>query len=325
MPIPKIFPSLIHRGIFLTGATASGKSLVAMQLARDLNAEIISVDSIAVYRGMDIGTAKPSRAEREEITHHLLDVTDPTEDYSITEFLVAVHAAVQDIEARGRLPLFVGGTPLYLKGLLRGFFAGPPPDWEFRRSVEEDVRVHGTESLHHRLSQVDPLSAHWLPPTDIRRITRALEVAYLSGQPLSHWQVQFDQPVAAEHCHVYGIVHPRESLVERIDSRVLAMFRAGLVEEVQVLLESTKRQGAALSRTASQAVGYREVIEHIETKSKTNDEIIAEVQLHTRQLSKRQMTWMRSLCEITPMSVEGYIGTKEIAQRILGRYRSNDL
>ncbi len=314
---------MIHRGVFLTGATASGKSQVAMQLARNLNAEIISVDSIAVYRGMDIGTAKPSLSEREEISHHLLDVTDPTEEYSITEFLTAVHAVVDEIEARGHLPLFVGGTPLYLKGLLRGFFAGPPPDWEFRKNVEEDVRVHGTESLHRRLTQVDPLSAHWLPPTDIRRITRALEVAYLTGQPLSHWQVQFDQPTIAEHCHVYGIIHPREGLVDRIDARVLSMFQAGLVDEVQGLLASAQQQATKLSRTASQAVGYREVIEYLELKSKTLEETISEVQLHTRQLSKRQMTWMRSLCEITPISLEGGTSLEDASQHILHRYAAS--
>lgn len=314
---------MIHRGVFLTGATASGKSQVAMQLARSLNAEIISVDSIAVYRGMDIGTAKPSLCERQEIPHHLLDVTDPTEDYSITEFLTTVHAVVDEIEARGHLPLFVGGTPLYLKGLLRGFFAGPPPDWEFRKNVEEDVRVHGTESLHRRLTQVDPLSAHWLPPTDIRRITRALEVAYTTGKPLSHWQIQFDQPTTAEHCHVYGLIHPREALVDRIDARVLSMFQAGLVDEVRELLASAMQQATKLSRTASQAVGYREVIEYIETRAKSQKATIAEVQLHTRQLSKRQMTWMRSLCEITQISCEGAASLVDATQHILHRYAAS--
>jgi len=177
---------------YLTGATASGKTSIGIELAGRLDAEIISLDSMAIYRGMDIGTAKPSTEQQHSVPHHLLDVVDPNEDYSLDQYVEAAHEKIAEIQDRGRQVLLVGGTPLYLKALLRGLFSGPPADWEFRREVEAEVERVGVEALHARLAQVDPLAADTLHPQDTRRIIRALEVYKITGQPISHLQEQFE-------------------------------------------------------------------------------------------------------------------------------------
>lgn len=293
---------------YLTGATAAGKSAVAIELAGRLNAEIISLDSMAVYEGMDIGTAKPSAEQRAAVPHHLLDVVPPTEDYSLSSYIDAAHEAIAKIRAAGKVPLFVGGTPLYLKSLLRGVYQGPPADWEFREQIEQELHTLPLEALHERLSVIDPLAAAKLHPHDKRRIVRALEVFRLTGVPLSHQQMQFDEGRPATAMHVFVLQWPREQLHERIQARVDQMFAAGLVDEVRGLL---KRYGS-LSRTACQAVGYREVLDYLRSLGEVNadDEhprpapmTLADcserVKIRTRQFARRQETWFRSLSECT--------------------------
>jgi tRNA dimethylallyltransferase len=241
---------------YLTGPTAAGKTRIGVELAHRLGAEIISLDSMAVYQGMDIGTAKPSAEDRRRVAHHLLDQVPPTEDFSLSEYVDAAHAAIADIRGRGREVLFVGGTPLYLKSLLRGVYQGPPADWEFRRQIESELGSLPDEALHRRLEVIDPLLAAKLHPNDTRRIVRGLEVFRLTGQRLSHLQTQFDE-VPAGATKVFVLTWPREELHQRIEARVEQMFAAGLVDEVRGLLA----QYGTLSRTAMQAVGYREVIE----------------------------------------------------------------
>ena len=158
---------------FLTGPTAAGKSAVAIELARRIGGEILSLDSMAVYRSLDIGTAKPSPAERQAVPHHLLDLLEPTEDFSIAQYLDAAHRAVRQVLERQRPPLFVGGSPLYLKAILRGLFDGPPADWEFRSELEEIAGRDGSNALHARLAAVDPAAAARLHPNDMRRLIRA--------------------------------------------------------------------------------------------------------------------------------------------------------
>ena len=209
---------------------------------------------------LDIGTAKPSPAERQAVPHHLLDLLEPTEDFSIAQYLDAAHRAVRQILDRRRRPLFVGGSPLYLKAILRGLFDGPPADWEFRSELEEIARREGSAALHARLAAVDPAAAARLHPNDTRRLIRALEVFHRTGQPISSLQTQFDAPRdTTGACRVFVLDWPREELHRRINARVDAMFAAGWVEEVRRFLES----GRTLSRTASQAVGYREILEHL--------------------------------------------------------------
>lgn len=293
------FPPIDDDVIVITGPTASGKSAVAVEVAKRVGGEIVSVDSIAVYRGMDIGTAKPSMADRAKVTHHLLDVASPADSYSVATFLADAWRAIGEIRGRGRRVILAGGTPMYLKGLLQGFDPGPPADWEFRRSVEADLALYGVDALRERLRQVDPISAHRLGENDTRRMTRALEVAYLTGRPLSHRQTQFDAPPRANCGNRFVLRWPREVLHRRIEARVARMFREGLVDEVRGLIATHGR----LSRTASIAVGYREVLELI-AGAVGESQAIEQVIFHSRQLARRQETWLRSLvtlqvCEVT--------------------------
>lgn len=297
-PESTVYPPLSNEAVILTGPTASGKSAVAIQVAERIGGEIISLDSIAVYRGMNIGTAKPTFVDRQRVPHHLLDVVSVSEDFSAAQYLARANQCVCDILARGKRPLFVGGTPLYLKALLYGFDSGPPADWEFRRSVEEDIRTHGIAALHARLAQVDPLSAHRLPPSDTRRITRALEVAFLTGMPLSHRQKQFEAIDSQSSAKLFSIAWPREILHQRIESRVKQMFDVGLVDEVKGLL----REHDCLSRTAASAVGYREVLDHLRMNTPL-DQTMKLVLFHTRQLARRQETWFRSLPTLRALAV----------------------
>lgn len=297
---------------YLTGPTASGKTQVGLALAKRLGAEVLSLDSMAVYRGMDIGTAKPSATERQAAPHHLIDLIDPPEEFSVAQYVDAAHAEVARLKAAGKAPLFVGGTPLYLKSLLRGIFQGPPADWEYRRQIEDEVARVGIEKLHERLWQVDPLSASKLHPNDLRRMIRALEVARLTGQPLSHWQTQFDEGRPAHERKVFVLHWPREVLHQRIDERVEQMFAQGLVEETQALLA---RYGE-LGRTAAQAVGYREVVEHLRS-ARNLQETITLVKQRTHQFARRQETWFRSLSECCWIEMREGQSPDAVAERIV--------
>lgn len=306
------FPPLFDKTIVLTGPTASGKSSLAIQLAQRIGGEILSLDSIAVYREMDIGTAKPTTEDRRSVPHHLIDLADPDQDFSVKCYLTEAHRRVDDIVARGKRPMFVGGTPMFLKAILRGFDPGPPPDWEFRESVQNDIDAFGTEALRERLAQVDPLSAARIAPGDTRRMIRALEVSKQTGMPLSHRQVQFEHAADAESCNVFALGHQRSELHLRINARVAKMFDRGLIDEVRELI---KRYGS-LSRTACQAVGYREVIEWFDSEGPL-DQLIELVAAHTRQLARRQETWFRSFREITVVQVDQYENDLEIVDQMI--------
>lgn len=283
---------------YLTGPTASGKSALSVALAQRLDAEIVSMDSMAVYKYMDVGTAKPTAEQRAAVPHHLIDLVEPNVDYSLSCFVQDAHRAYREIRQRGKQVLFVGGTPLYLKSLLRGMFQGPPADWEFRKQVEQDVEQHGIEALRQRLWQVDPLTAHKLHPNDARRMIRALEVAKITGQPLSHLQAQFENGLRAEQLRVFVLGLERSWLHLRINERVDQMFALGLVAEVRQLLE----RFGSLQGTARQAVGYKEVIQFLNAEM---DEATAveHVKAHTRQFARRQEIWFRSLSECRRVDV----------------------
>jgi tRNA dimethylallyltransferase len=297
---------------YLTGPTASGKTEIGLELAERLNAEIISMDSMTLYREMDIGTAKPTGEQQQQVPHHLIDILAPNEEYSLSNYVDAARNAIQDIRRRGREALFVGGTPLYLKALLRGIFQGPPADWGFRQQIEEELRTVGLDALHERLQQVDPLSAAKLHPHDKRRIIRALEVYRLTGRPISHLQTQFEDGQPAAQCRVFVLTWPREVLHQRIQRRVDAMFAAGLVDEVRGILARHQ----ALSRTARQAVGYREVIQSLQ-QGKDLAETMETVKARTRRFARHQETWFRSLseCRFLPRNSEN--DHPEIIEQIL--------
>jgi tRNA dimethylallyltransferase len=301
-----------QNALVLTGPTGSGKTSLGVAWAEAIGAEIISMDSMALYRGMDIGTAKPGPEERRRIPHHLIDVLDPWESASVAWWLEQAAACCRAIESRGRRVLFVGGTPLYLKALLHGLFAGPPADVALRRRLIEEARQAGPEAVHARLARVDPDAAARLHPNDLRRVIRALEVWELTGRPLSAWQTQWpggedretrrqgDRETRRQgdkETKVFWLDLPRQELYRRIDERVRAMFEAGLVEEVEAL----RRLPQPLGREAAQAVGYREVLAHLEGGIGL-EETIARIQRRTRQFAKRQLTWFRHLPEAQPVS-----------------------
>ncbi|QEG21581.1 tRNA (adenosine(37)-N6)-dimethylallyltransferase MiaA [Mariniblastus fucicola] len=297
---------------FLTGATASGKSSTSLELAKRINAEIISLDSMAIYRGMDIGTAKPPVEERGDIPHHLIDIRDPSETFSTSQYRDAALQTIDAVRSRGKEVLFVGGTALYLKALLRGMFEGPPADWEFRKKVEDEIKESGGEFLHERLQMVDPVAAHNIHPNDHRRLIRALEVFSTTGKPISHWQMEFDSPTPAEQCRVFAIRHERSILHQRIEQRVGAMFDAGLIEEVRGLLE----KHGELSHTAAQAVGYREVIEHLNGQH-TEEETKELVLIRTRRFARHQETWFRNLSECRWVDLEADFEPSAVAEEII--------
>ncbi len=281
--------------IFLTGPTASGKTAIAVELAERIGAEIVSMDSMAVYRGMDIGTSKPSPADRARVPHHLLDIVEPWQEFSLAEYLAAADAAVREIGSRGRRVLFVGGTPLYLKALLRGVDSGPPPDAELRKRLAREARTTGAAALHQRLAALDPEAARRIHRNDLRRIVRAIEVFDKTGRPISESHVHFAGPPNQTAC-VFCVDLPRPELYRRINERVAAMFRGGFVDEVRSLLALDR----PLSPTARQAVGYKEVIELLQG-DRSLAETIELVQRRTRQFAKRQLTWFRSIPECQPV------------------------
>jgi tRNA dimethylallyltransferase len=296
---------------YLTGPTAAGKTAVGVALARRIGAEIISLDSMAIYRGMDIGTAKPSEEELQAVPHHLIDILEPSEEFSVADFLEASEKAAAEIQARGKQVLFVGGTALYLKALLRGLFSGPSADWKLRAELEELARVSGVEALHAKLQAADPIAAMKLHKNDVRRIIRALEVHGATGQPISALQEQFSNSRLANECRVFVLDWPREVLEERIRARVDQMFAAGLVEEVVRL----QIQSPDFSRTAAQAVGYREVIEHLRGE-RDLPATVELVKLRTRQFAKRQLTWFRSLSECRWISAQEPLDPGTFAEKI---------
>jgi tRNA dimethylallyltransferase len=301
-----------HECWFLTGATAVGKSTVGIALAQRLGAEIISLDSMAIYRGMDIGTAKPSAADQATVPHHLIDIVDPAEEYSVAQYVDAAAKSVADIRARGKEPLFVGGTPLYLKSLLRGLFDGPPANWNLRRDLEAELAQVGQKALYERLAHIDPVAASHIHPHDTRRLIRALEVFRATGEPISHQQLQFDEGRPAQECRVFVLRRRREELHARIEGRVEAMIDAGLVDEVRNLTTGGRQLGV----TARQAVGYRESLEYLAGDC-DHEEMVARIKARTRRFAKRQGTWFRSLSECRFVDVSGDVDVVRLANEIV--------
>jgi tRNA dimethylallyltransferase len=328
-----MFPAPFENALVLTGPTGSGKTQLALELAERLGAEVVSMDSMALYRGMDIGTAKPTPAERARVRHHLIDVLDPWESASVAWWLERAAECCRDIGRRGRRPLFVGGTPLYLKALLFGLFDGPPADQGLRERLHREAETAGAPALHERLGRIDPVTAARLHPNDLRRVVRALEVWELTGRPLSGWQQQWPRPedketrrqgdrergspeneesdgepavslspclpLSLSACPVLWLDLPRAELYDRINRRVEQMFADGLVEEARAL----RALPQPLSRQAAQALGYKEVFAHLDGRA-TRDETIREIQTRSRNLVKRQLTWFRSLPDCRPVNRE---------------------
>jgi tRNA dimethylallyltransferase len=281
----------VTRHLAIVGATASGKSALALALARELgDAEIVSLDSMQVYRGMDIGTAKPSTAEREEIPHHLIDVAEPEEEWSVRATQLAAQDAIADIETRGKRALLVGGTGLYVRAVVDAL-AVPGTDGAIRAALEAQTATDdGLAHAFKLLADRDPVAAARIEPGNRRRIVRALEVIELTGRPFSSFGdglTAYEQPVL--DVTLVGLVFARDDLAVRIERRFTDMRKAGLVEEVEELASRPK----GLSRTARQAIGYKEVLAHLYGEVETLEEALDLAVRRSRQFARRQRVWFR--------------------------------
>ncbi len=300
--------------VFLVGPTGVGKSRAAVRLASPLGAEIVSADSMLVYRGMDIATAKLTPEERLDVPHHLIDVVQPTDPFSVGMYRRLATAAIEDIHKRGKLPLVCGGTGLYVRSLLDGLFEGPEADWELRGRLQEEAERSGSETLHARLREVDPLAAARISPKDLRRIVRALEVHEKTQHPISDFQIQWRERQCTSH--LFGLTMSREALYARVEERVEEMFERGLVEETRRLLE----QGLRYNRTAMQAIGYKEVIGFLEGEYSL-EEAKRLLKRNTRHYAKRQLTWFRKDDRILWYNVDDYETTEQLHKELFEAIR----
>jgi tRNA dimethylallyltransferase len=272
------------------GPTASGKSALAMELAGRLGGEIASVDSAQVYRGMDVGTAKPSPDERAAIPHHLIDIVDPTEAYSAARFVADAQRVVADIRARGRLPILAGGTMLYFQALTEGLSSLPRADPATRARLDARAAAEGWPALHAELARVDPATARRLPPTDAQRIQRALEVYYVTGSPISALQGRRDAAAVGPTLALALVPPDRTALHEAIARRFDAMLAAGLVDELRALRVT---HPLSPSMPSMRCVGYRQAWQFLDGAI-DQEALRASGIAATRQLAKRQLTWLRS-------------------------------
>lgn len=277
--------------ILIAGPTASGKSEIALRLAEQLGGEIISADSMQVYRGLDVGTAKPSAAERARVPHHLIDICDLTEAFDAAQFARLAKPAVAEIQARGQVPILCGGTGLYFKAFLEGVGAAPPSDPALRAELEQLPRA----ALLIELQERDPVTWERIDRQNPRRVVRAVEVIRLTGKPFSEQRTPWDAatgPRGTPNPRFLALLRSNSDLQHRINERVDAMFRDGLVPETEQLLN----HGLAENQTAMQAIGYRQVVEYLRRPARTAAalaETVELVKIRTRQFAKRQLTWFR--------------------------------
>ncbi len=282
----------------IIGPTAGGKSDVAVEVAlllgrRGVAAEVVTADSIQIYRGLDIGSAKPTEAERRGVPHRLIDVVEPTERFSVDTWLEMAEAAIAEVKGKGGVPIVVGGTHLYIKALLEGLFEGPEPD----AALRAQLTAMPAAERRAELERVDPAAATRIHPNDVRRTVRALEVYRLTGRPISEHQAQWDvQGGVRRDCMVFGLEWPAETLNRRINARVKGMMERGLLEEARGLVEAGR-----LGPQAGEALGYKQLAAHIRGDCSL-EEAVEKIKVETRRFSKNQRTWLRRL-RTTPGSV----------------------
>jgi len=273
--------------VVVLGPTGSGKTSLSMHLAERMRGEIVSCDSVAVYRELEIGTAKPSREERSRVPHHLIDVAAPTEQVTAGDYSRLARKAIQEIQLRHRLPMVAGGTGLYLRALLEGLFAGPPRSEELRARLRDRVAERGAEYLHKLLERVDPAAAHEIHMNDVAKVVRALEVSLSSRRPMTELWRQGRDPLRGFRILRVGLNPDREALYQRLNQRAREMFSQGLIEETRSLRE---RYGL-LARPLS-SLGYKQAGQYLEGQLSLEEAIVAAQQGH-RNYAKRQITWFR--------------------------------
>jgi len=296
--------------VLVLGVTASGKGRLGFELAQTLDGEIVSIDSMKVYRRMDIGTAKPSPQARQQVRYHLIDVVEPSESFSVGVFLDMAQTVIDDIRGRGKAVVAVGGTALYIKALLYGLFEGPGGDEQIRAELRAQAAREGIPRLHEALRQIDPEAAGRISANDAKRIIRALEVYRLTGKPISSFQKQFEAERPRHDWTIIGL--RREKTVEsrRINARVKKMIELGLVDEVKALLAEEE----PLSQQARCAIGYAEIIAHLEGRISLED-TIEEIKKNTRRLAKGQRTWFKTFRQVNWLD----IGEEEPPEHVIER------
>ncbi len=277
----------------IIGPTACGKGSLGQIIASRVGGQIISVDSMKVYRRMDIGTAKPSAEARAEIPHHCIDMVEPSENYSVAQFVTAADDAIAQIRADGQIPIAVGGTSLYIKALTQGLFDGPSAEPKLRAELMAKADSQGLGTLYAEMAKIDPEAAGRIHRNDRKRIIRALEVHALTGKPISELQKQWDQAELRYDCVFIGLRRGKGELNGRINRRVKKMVNASLLDEVTALLAEPD----GISDQAAAAVGYAEMIEHLEGRC-TLDEAIERIKINTRRLAKKQRTWQRRFPDV---------------------------
>ena len=323
--------------IALVGPTASGKTAAAMAIAQRIPLEIISIDSALVYRGMDIGTAKPSAQERKQVAHHLIDIREPTQTYNAADFVNDAEQLIDDIQSRGKLPLLVGGTMLYLKALQDGIDDLPKTDSAIRETIETRAKANGWPAMHEELRKIDPASASRLAPNDAQRISRALEVWHISGRSLTAWfeegaQKRLDAHQSFASRNKLDVIslepNDRSWLHQRIEQRFDAMLAAGFLDEMQTLRE---RGDLNPDLPSMRCVGYRQAWEQLDAmqlQATSSQEMLARLKetavAATRQLAKRQLTWLRSMPERHIIACDGADPTAQ-ALTLVQRFTAKDL
>jgi tRNA dimethylallyltransferase len=294
---------------FLLGPTASGKTAVALDLAERLDAEILSLDSMLVYRGMDIGTAKPSAEEMASVPHHLIDLVAPSEEFSVARYLQAAAAAEADVYARGKKALYVGGTTMWFKALVFGLLDIPDIGEDLQQQLQQQWDQNGAAKLYEELQLVDPRAAARIHPNDERRVLRALGVKRSTGKALSDWQKQWQQGSQLPEPAAL-LEWPREILHQRVAQRFQGMVEAGLLEEI-----ATIQSSGGFGRTAGKAIGYRQVLDHLEGKCSL-EEGLQKAVTKTNVLIRRQMTWLRSFPDLLRIEMQQGEAASKVAARL---------
>ncbi|MFA5353007.1 MAG: tRNA (adenosine(37)-N6)-dimethylallyltransferase MiaA [Thermodesulfovibrionales bacterium] len=314
----------MEKVIILLGPTGVGKTALSLLLARELETEIISSDSMQIYRGMDIGTAKPSPAEQERVRHHMIDIVDPWETYSAGAYISDVVPVLERILSEGRTPLIVGGTGLYIKAMTRGIFHGPSADWELRDSLmkkeEEEPGI-----LYGMLQEKDPAAASRIMPADLRRVVRALEVCLTGEKTITDFHQSHTEPLPYEFIKI-GISRERQELYRMIDARVDEMLRQDLVEEVRNLLGLIRNEGGdppVATLPAFQAIGYKELLSHLSDKTPL-EEAADLIRQRSRNYAKRQFTWFRKEEGIHWVDATGIYDPSEIFRKVMPLLQNQD-
>ncbi len=279
----------MEKVLVILGPTAAGKTKLSLELAKNFRGEIISADSMQVYRGMDIGTAKAGKEERESVPHHLLDVVSPEEKFSVADYQEMVDQIIPGIVEKGRIPMLVGGTGLYIKAVIEGFlFPEMDNDYKLRNQLKKLAETHGNKYLHNKLTDIDPQLAEKIHPNDLRRVIRGIEVYKKTGKTITYYKKKQQQSPDRYLSLKFGLTWNRDDLYQRINQRVDQMIEKGLVDEVKGLLNS----GYNLSKTARQGLGYKEIIDYLEGEYAL-DEAVRLLKRNTRRFAKRQLTWFK--------------------------------